>query len=73
MELELGGKACIVTGASRGIGLATSVALCAEGARVLLVARDLGRLAEAAERCEAAGEPGSVEQMSADVAEVGRE
>jgi 3-oxoacyl-[acyl-carrier protein] reductase len=40
MDLGLEGKACIVTGATRGIGLATATLLCAEGARVLLVARD---------------------------------
>lgn len=39
MELELDGKACIVTGATRGIGLATALMLEAEGARVLRVAR----------------------------------
>ncbi|MEJ7824606.1 MAG: SDR family oxidoreductase [Solirubrobacteraceae bacterium] len=40
MDLGLDAKACIVTGATRGIGLATATLLCAEGARVLLVARD---------------------------------
>ncbi len=40
MDLGLEGKACIVTGATRGIGLATATLLCGEGARVLLVARD---------------------------------
>jgi 3-oxoacyl-[acyl-carrier protein] reductase len=39
MELGLAGKACIVTGATRGIGLATTHLLVAEGARVLPVAR----------------------------------
>ncbi len=39
MDLGLTGKACIVTGATRGIGLATVRMLEAEGARVLSVAR----------------------------------
>jgi 3-oxoacyl-[acyl-carrier protein] reductase len=47
VELGLGDKACIVTGATRGIGLATVRMLHAEGARVLLVARDAGELARA--------------------------
>ena len=39
MDLGLSGKACIVTGASRGIGLATARMLAAEGAGVLGVSR----------------------------------
>jgi 3-oxoacyl-[acyl-carrier protein] reductase len=54
MELGLDGKACIVTGATRGIGLATARLLCDEGARVLLVARDAEALARAGEACGAA-------------------
>ncbi len=45
MDLGLGDKACIVTGATRGIGLAAARMLHAEGARVLLVARDEDALA----------------------------
>jgi NAD(P)-dependent dehydrogenase (short-subunit alcohol dehydrogenase family) len=48
MELELGGKVCVVTGASKGIGLETSRRLAAEGANVLMVARDSERLAAVA-------------------------
>jgi 3-oxoacyl-[acyl-carrier protein] reductase len=39
MELGLEGRACVVTGASRGIGRATARALAAEGARVLALSR----------------------------------
>jgi 3-oxoacyl-[acyl-carrier protein] reductase len=57
VDLGLAGRACVVTGASRGIGRETARLLCAEGARVLLVGRDEGRLAEAvAEASEAGGE-----------------
>jgi NAD(P)-dependent dehydrogenase (short-subunit alcohol dehydrogenase family) len=48
MDLGLDGKACVVTGASRGIGLAVARGLAAEGARVLLVGRDAERLEAAA-------------------------
>jgi 3-oxoacyl-[acyl-carrier protein] reductase len=39
MDLELGGKLCLVAGASRGIGRAIAHALAREGARVAAVAR----------------------------------
>jgi 3-oxoacyl-[acyl-carrier protein] reductase len=39
MDLGISGRACVVTGASRGIGLAAARALAGEGAHVLLVAR----------------------------------
>ena len=49
MDLGIAGRVCVVTGGSRGIGLETTRLLRAEDAKVLLVARDAGRLAEAAE------------------------
>ncbi len=55
MDLGLEGKACIVTGATRGIGLATVKLLRAEGARVLLVARDADEVARVA--ADLGGEP----------------
>jgi NAD(P)-dependent dehydrogenase (short-subunit alcohol dehydrogenase family) len=42
MDLGLSGKACIVTGGTRGIGAATADQLEAEGAKVLRVARGGG-------------------------------
>jgi NAD(P)-dependent dehydrogenase (short-subunit alcohol dehydrogenase family) len=65
MDLGLARKACIVTGASRGIGLATTKALCAEGASVLMCARGEEELKAAAEQCAAAG--GRPELLALDV------
>jgi 3-oxoacyl-[acyl-carrier protein] reductase len=48
MDLGLIGRTCVVTGASRGIGLAATKALFEEGARVLMVARGQAGLDEAA-------------------------
>jgi 3-oxoacyl-[acyl-carrier protein] reductase len=65
MELGLKGRTCIVTGASRGIGLETARRLCGEGASVLLVARSADELGRAAEACAAAG--GRAEALACDV------
>ncbi len=55
MDLGLKGRACVVTGASRGIGRETARLLCAEGAAVLLVARNEERLTAASEEAAGAG------------------
>jgi NAD(P)-dependent dehydrogenase (short-subunit alcohol dehydrogenase family) len=47
MDLGIHGRVCVVTGASRGIGLATARLLSAEGVRLLLVGRDDRALADA--------------------------
>jgi NAD(P)-dependent dehydrogenase (short-subunit alcohol dehydrogenase family) len=44
MDLELAGKVAVVTGASKGIGLAVTRALVAEGARVVAGARSVQSL-----------------------------
>src|SRR5687768_6449288 len=48
MDLQLQGKAAIVTGSSRGLGLASAKALAAEGCRVCLCARGAEALEQAA-------------------------
>jgi len=44
IDLQLEGKTAIVTGASRGLGRATAIALHQQGVRVLAVARSLDDL-----------------------------
>jgi 3-oxoacyl-[acyl-carrier protein] reductase len=71
VDLGLKGRACVVTGASRGIGRSTARMLCAEGADVMLIARSEGQLIGAADECAAAGEAagGRAESLVADVAD----
>jgi 3-oxoacyl-[acyl-carrier protein] reductase len=64
MDLGLDGRACVVTGASSGIGRETAQQLCAEGAKVLLVARGEERLAAAAEQAARAGAPAGGEAVA---------
>jgi NAD(P)-dependent dehydrogenase (short-subunit alcohol dehydrogenase family) len=51
MDLGLTGRACVITGGSRGIGLKVAKQLIAEGARVLLVGRREDALRAAAGEC----------------------
>jgi 3-oxoacyl-[acyl-carrier protein] reductase len=67
MDLGLRDRACVVTGASGGIGRATAVALAGEGASVLLVGRRAEVLDEVARACAEAG--GRGEPLVLDVTE----
>ncbi len=49
MHIDLSDKRVIVTGASRGIGLAIASAFAREGARVAICARNIGAIARAGE------------------------
>jgi 3-oxoacyl-[acyl-carrier protein] reductase len=71
MDLGLRGHACVVTGGSRGIGLGIATGLAAEGADLLLVARDPGALESAAARCAAVDGAGRVSKLALDVTEEG--
>ena len=42
MDLGLGGRGLLLTGASRGLGFATARALVDDGARVLITSRSAG-------------------------------
>ena len=55
MKTRLSGKIAIVTGASRGVGKAISIALAGEGATIVLAARDKQKLKETAESVRNAG------------------
>jgi 3-oxoacyl-[acyl-carrier protein] reductase len=63
---SLRGKVALVTGGSRGIGLAIARALVADGARVAITGRSAAHLSSARPSIEAAG-PGSVETLQTDV------
>ena len=55
MDLQLKGKTCIVTGASRGIGRGTAKVLATEGCRVAILARRKSLLEELAADIETTG------------------
>ena len=63
---SLRGRVAIVTGGSRGIGLAIARALVAEGVQVAVTGRSEAHLGAARRSIEAAG-PGAVETLRADV------
>jgi 3-oxoacyl-[acyl-carrier protein] reductase len=68
MDLGLSDKIALVTGSSRGLGLASARALVAEGCRVCICARGSERLAEAAIEVEAAARrPNMIIAVQADV------
>src|SRR6476619_2126036 len=68
MDLGLTDKVAVVTGSSRGLGLASARSLVAESCRVVLCARGEETLAEAALEVEAAARrPNMVATVQADV------
>lgn len=62
-------KVALITGASRGIGRAIAVEMCAQGADVVLVGRDRAALEETAQACAGARIGATAEIITADVAD----
>jgi 3-oxoacyl-[acyl-carrier protein] reductase len=82
MKLGLQGQHVLITGGSKGIGLAIAQSFAAEGAVPILVSRDAAHLAEAAQKIKAAhgidarvvaadlSQHGACEQLAKEVGEV---
>jgi NAD(P)-dependent dehydrogenase (short-subunit alcohol dehydrogenase family) len=68
MDMQLHGKRVLVTGGSKGIGLACADAFAAEGCDVVLSARDAGALAAAADTVRARAQV-RVETLAADLSQ----
>jgi 3-oxoacyl-[acyl-carrier protein] reductase len=60
MDLGLAGATVMVNGGSAGMGRAAALTFAAEGAKVAVLARDRGRLADTLERLRAAGSPETI-------------
>lgn len=71
MDLGLRDRACVVTGASGGIGRATAITLAREGAALLLVGRRVEVLAEVEAECRVAGGASAVLDLDVTVADAG--
>jgi NAD(P)-dependent dehydrogenase (short-subunit alcohol dehydrogenase family) len=67
MDLKLTGKVALVTGSSRGIGLATATAFAAEGCRLMFSARSAEHLRDT--EAVLAGSGAEVAAYAADVGE----
>jgi 3-oxoacyl-[acyl-carrier protein] reductase len=66
MEIRLDGRTAVITGGSKGLGLAMAERFASSGADVAVLARDQGTLAEAKQKIEANAK-GKVAAISCDV------
>jgi 3-oxoacyl-[acyl-carrier protein] reductase len=71
MDLGLRDRACIVTGASGGIGRTTAVTLAGENAALLLVGRRTDVLADVEAECRAAGGAAAALELDVSMADAG--
>jgi 3-oxoacyl-[acyl-carrier protein] reductase len=68
MNLELADKIALITGSSRGLGLASAISLAREGCKVMLTARGADRLAHAVDVvCAVADSADAVRSVTADL------
>src|SRR4029077_5158448 len=67
MDLALNAKVAIVTGSSKGLGLASARALAAEGCRVCICARGAETLEQAASELRRVSNPDCIVTVSADL------
>ena len=71
MEIRLDGRSAVITGGSKGLGLAIAEEYARSGADVAILARDAGALAEAKQKIVAAAPKAKVAAISCDVAKAG--
>ena len=67
MDIRLDGKSAVVTGGSKGLGLAIAEEYAASGADVVILARDPSTLAEAKAKIQGRAAGGKVAAISCDV------
>src|SRR5271165_4625534 len=67
MDIRLDGKSAVITGGSKGLGLAIAEEYAKSGADVAILARDRGTLAEAKATIQAGAPGGKVAAISCDV------
>src|ERR1043165_7705885 len=67
MDLDLTGKTALVTGSTRGIGLATAIGLAQMGAEVIVNGREQASVVEAAAKVRAAAPTAEVHSAVVDL------
>jgi len=71
MTWDIRGKLCVVTGANSGIGKHTAIGLARDGARIVMVCRDLEKAELARAEIQAAAGSDQIELMQCDMANLG--